>query len=243
LKKLEKVDSLIQFPKCHLAATHAEFDEMDFVEWRMLGSNLCRMSGASQWWIGDWLVAGAQRFVPAEPKEAPETSEQKQRRKEAHKRYSRAVEQTGYDLATLKDLVWVSRGIVSSRRRDGISWSHHREVLALESTKEQDKFLKLAAQHKWTRSQLRQAIRAERADKKSVDAYGAPTIDFAPSRWANQFTRWIAVQLKDKPLEDWPNARRMALRRELQPVVDVYNQLESRTTPGKESLKASATNR
>jgi len=215
-----------------------------FVEWRAIGDYLCRVSGASQWWIGDWLVAGAERFIPAEPEDkSKEGPEQKHQRKAAHKRYAHAVDATGYDLQTLKQKAWVSRNIISSRRRDDISWSHHVEVLALANELEQDKFLALASKDKWSRSKLRQAIRAYIADKSvNTKSNGAAVIDFTPGRWANQFTKWISVRVKDRPISEWSKAERIGLRRELRPIVDVYEELEP-ATPRKESLMAISPNR
>lgn len=239
-----KASSLVQFPKCQLAATHAAFEDVEFLEWRMIGDYLCRVSGSSQWWIGDWLVAGAQRFVPAEPEnKSGESIEQKQERKEAHKRYAHAVEATGYNVQTLRIFVYVARGIPSLRRRNDISWAHHREVLVLGSELEQDRFLAQAAKNKWAVPQLRQAIRAHMAGKPPApSSNGSTALDFVPGRWANQFTKWISVQVKDTPITKWSKARRLALRRELRPIVDVYEALEA-ATPGKESFKAHSTNR
>jgi hypothetical protein len=248
-KSLSNGHGLVEFAKCHLVETGASFDAgIDFKEWRWIGRFLCRVAGASQWWIGDWLVAGAQRFVPAGPGDGErEATELKEKRKAAHERYARAVELTGYDANTLKHFVCVARAFASWRRRHDISWGHHREVLALEDERTQDHYMAEAARNGWSVSQLRQAIRNELADGNGTGKEGGPTLDFAPARWANQFTRWIHVQVDPKaggtPIEEWDAKRREALRRELKPIVDVHQALERTMDPVKESISSAFRNR
>ena len=59
------------------------------------------------------------------------------------RRAAQALDSETYSFQTFKDAGWVAGAIETSRRRDVLSWSHHKEVAALEPD-EQDRFLDLA---------------------------------------------------------------------------------------------------
>jgi hypothetical protein len=102
----------------------------------------------AQWWIGDWAVAGEKLFGDGPGRQA-----------EAHKRYVRLMQETGYHLSTLKNFALVARAIPASRRHDALSWSHHYEVVTrVDGRKEQERFLKAAEKNEWSVAMLRQAI-------------------------------------------------------------------------------------
>lgn len=80
-------------------------------DWTAAGAMLGRIGRACQWWIGDWLNYGERRYGET---------------------YAQGIEATGYDYATLQNFSWVAARIEMSRRRDILSWSHHREIAALD---------------------------------------------------------------------------------------------------------------
>lgn len=47
------------------------------------------------------------------------------------RKYAAALERTGYDYGTLRDAKGVATSVELSRRRDNLTWAHHREVAAL----------------------------------------------------------------------------------------------------------------
>lgn len=102
------------------------------------------------WWIGDILLAGERAYG---------------------ERYAQLeVAMQGYTPETLKDLCWVAERIPPARRREKLSWSHHREVAALEPA-HQDRLLARAEKEGWTKSRLREA--AQKLKKSgSEDAEG-----------------------------------------------------------------------
>jgi len=216
-----------------LAAVKAEFDEgLSFEEWLDRGLVLCRVGEASMWWIGAWLNAGNRMFLP----QLKEGEERKLSQEElvAVSKYAKAMELTGYENQTLRRAAYVDRRVSVLRRRNDLSWSHHAEVAHLED-KDQGFFLKKAAAEKWTRSQLRQAIRKQLAvEREDGTADGA--MAFVLSKQVGDIVRWFGVQMQAQPIDDMPPARRTALRRELQPIVDVYNALAPAPTPRKESI-------
>ena len=88
------------------------------------------------WWIGDWLRYGNAKYG---------------------EKYSRALKLTGYDVQTLKNMVYVASRFEPSRRRDVLSWTHHAEVAAL-SDEDQEVWLNRAVAERLSVRSLREEI-------------------------------------------------------------------------------------
>jgi N6-adenosine-specific RNA methylase IME4 len=110
---------------------------LSFERWQALGRNLLLMQRAVMWWIGDWLNYGERAYG---------------------EKYSQAIEMTGYDYQTLRDAAWVSGSIELSRRRDNLSFSHHKEVASLTPAR-QNEWLAVAERDGLTQKGLRVALR------------------------------------------------------------------------------------
>jgi hypothetical protein len=111
---------------------------LGFDAWSAVGSRIARISNASCWWLGDWLVYGERTYG---------------------RRYTDAIEATGLDYQTLRNYAWIARRFEPSRRREGLSLQHHIEVAAL-PTADQDLWLDRCHRHGWSRNELRRQIRA-----------------------------------------------------------------------------------
>lgn len=72
--------------------------------------------------------------------------------------YTAWVQETGLSENTLATIKWVASKVESSRRREDVGWSHHREVAPLPPA-EQDALLERAANKGMTRWELRRAVR------------------------------------------------------------------------------------
>ncbi|NKQ25888.1 LmbU family transcriptional regulator [Streptomyces galbus] len=107
--------------------------------WERIGSGLRELTNSSAWWLGDWLVYGETTY--------------------GARRYREAVERTGLDYQTLRNYAWVARRFEHHRRRDSLSFAHHAEVTSLPPA-EQDHWLREADRLKWSRNELRRALRA-----------------------------------------------------------------------------------
>lgn len=105
--------------------------------WAAFGAALARAEGAVHWWIGDWLNYGEQKYG---------------------EKYAQALDGTGFAYQTLRADAYVASRIELLRRRNNLSWSHHREVAALEPA-EQDAMLDLAEKEGLTREGMRAAKR------------------------------------------------------------------------------------
>ncbi|WP_339134588.1 LmbU family transcriptional regulator [Streptomyces sp. f51] len=123
--------------------------------WERIGANLRELVNSSAWWLADWLLYGEATY--------------------GWRRYKEAIERTGLDYQTLRNYAWVARRFEHHRRRDSLSFAHHAEVTRL-SPPEQDYWLRRAEQQKWSRNELRRAVRAGLAAQRD-EAGIAPGAD------------------------------------------------------------------
>jgi hypothetical protein len=93
--------------------------ELSVTDWVRQGSWLGSLGRATGWWIGDWLRYGNAHYGD---------------------RYSSAGRVTGYDVQSLMNMAYVAGRFEPSRRRDGLSFSHHAELAGLPAD-EQDLWL------------------------------------------------------------------------------------------------------
>lgn len=138
---------LVALPRGELSATSwSPAVELDYDAWLEHGRAMARVHGASMWWLGDWWVYGVDRRYG----EAAEIAE------------AIGVD----DVQTLYTAGTVSRAFEFSRRRKNLSWSHHRELLALE-VGEQEEWLEAAekgdGEGRWSRQRLRDELRRRRS--------------------------------------------------------------------------------
>ncbi|MET9866599.1 LmbU family transcriptional regulator [Streptomyces sp. NPDC006386] len=112
--------------------------KQSFRTWEELGTELFSFADSSTWWIADWLVYGESVFQD---------------------RYEEAIKRTSLSYQTLRNYSWVARAFPLSRRRQGLSFSHHLEVVALEEP-EQDYWLRKAEELGWSRNKLRREVRS-----------------------------------------------------------------------------------
>ncbi|MEV6632793.1 LmbU family transcriptional regulator [Actinoplanes sp. NPDC051470] len=150
---------------------------IDYDEWETAGRRLSTLATSSAWCLGDWLIFGQDRY---------------------HDRYRRTVETAGLDYQTLRNYAWVARRFDLSRRRDTLSFQHHAEVAALPAA-EQDYWLARAAEHGWSRNQLRQHVRGHR-DQVTRNAPALPQLSVQD----DQLNRWRAAASEEEcSLESW----------------------------------------
>jgi N6-adenosine-specific RNA methylase IME4 len=109
-----------------------------YEDWEAAFNSLRKFGESIQWLLGDMLIIGQERYPDM---------------------YSQALDATDYEQNTLSAAVWVSSRVDNLRRRKLLSWSHHREVAAL-APPLQDQLLAKAEVGHWTRSELREAVRA-----------------------------------------------------------------------------------
>ena len=121
--------------------------DLDKREWVVVGKRLGGISRCNQWWLGDWVRYGAQKWG---------------------EKYTHAAKITGYDPRSLANMASVSAAFDLSRRRDDLTWSHHVAVAAL-SDEEQNLWLDRAAAEKLSVADLRTELRAVQKGIKAGD--------------------------------------------------------------------------
>lgn len=115
---------------------------MSIDAWWHIGEQISRISDASTWWLGDWIIYGQAKYPD---------------------RYKRAIDETGLDYQTLRNYAWIARKFAPSRRRAKLSLQHHIEVAFLPDD-EQDIWLDRAERFKWSKGTLRQYLRTAKLD-------------------------------------------------------------------------------
>jgi len=84
--------------------------ELAVADWVEQGRLLGAIGRASAWWIGDWIRYGSARYGD---------------------KYAPASRVTGYDVQSLMNMAYVASRFEVSRRRSGLSFSHHAELAGL----------------------------------------------------------------------------------------------------------------
>lgn len=124
-------------PKCTVSKSGLIFrDDMKFDEWVNLGGKLRFMQGSIMFWIGDWLNYGEHRYGET---------------------YSQAMDETSYSYQTLANAKWVSSRVPLSRRRENLSFEHHKEVADLEA-EDQDLLLTKAEKERLPTKKFRKLV-------------------------------------------------------------------------------------
>jgi hypothetical protein len=130
--------------------------DLQHSEWAAVGKRLGGLVRCGQWWIGDWVRYGSARWG---------------------ERYIVAARITGYDVDSLRNMVWISSRFEPSRRRTDLTWSHHASLATLEPD-EQDLWLDRAGAEKLSVADLRIELRsARRSDTGVSDDDNGPQIE------------------------------------------------------------------
>ena len=91
---------------------------------------------ACQWWIGDWLNAGEQRWGEM---------------------YSQAVDETELAEQTLTDYKWVASAIQFSLRNEKVSFGVHRQIASMPEA-DRPALIQRAADESWTVNDARKKL-------------------------------------------------------------------------------------
>jgi hypothetical protein len=153
---------------------------LTYEAWVNVGTRIARISNASAWWLGDWVVYGEESYGS---------------------RYRVALKATALDYQTLRNYAWVARTFEPFRRRDGVSFQHHAEVAALHEA-DQDLWLERAERLRWSRNELRRRLRAAEAPAIETGDEHATTLHVRVTSDREQTWRQ-AAEVVDQELSDW----------------------------------------
>jgi hypothetical protein len=113
--------------------------DLDFNEWKDLGTKLVTMRSGNQWALGDWWAYGEHKYGDRK----------------------KAVEEAGirlhYKFNSLMNLATISRKFPPSSRNEVLKFTHHKIVAAL-PVEDRTKWLARAASMHWSVEKLQKAI-------------------------------------------------------------------------------------
>jgi hypothetical protein len=196
----------------------AVHQDLSFEEWSALAPRLNEASRCVAFLIGDWLIYGEARF---------NNGTSKLSRRVRSEDYERAVAATGLDRSTLQNYAYVARKVPSATRLEALSWEHHKAVAKLKGS-DQLRWLRIVAEAGGAVSsrRLRKSITAGRllslAELK-LDPADRGIPNHIPH--INHLRAWWEDMKKARWLERATKAQRATLKRDLMPVIDIFEQL------------------
>jgi len=192
--------------------------DLSFDEWAALAPRLNEASRCVAFLIGDWLIYGETRFA----KEGGKPS-----RRVCGEDYERAISATGLDLSTLQSYAHVARKVQLATRHEALSWEHHKAVAKLKE-RDQVRWLRIAAEAGGAVSsrRLRKSINAGRLLSVAETKFD-PADRGIPNHipHINRLCAWWADMKKARWLERASEAQRARLKRDLMPVIKIFEQL------------------
>lgn len=194
---MNKVINALTLPNIgHVSNTGLELpDTLTSKQWQEAGLQIARMRGVTQWWIGDWWAFAEHKYGD---RKALVTSD----------------EWDGPAYQTCADAAWVCQKFETSRRREVLSFRHHKEVAAL-PTEWQDELLdecletgltvaKLILRVKEVRAFLSQGWTPDQLERKEWAEAGEPVVA--------SFRNGDDGLPRDRALLDWADANNRLVR-------------------------------
>lgn len=208
-------------PKVTITRTGLCIDsELSFQEWSELAESIGSAARSIGFIVGDWLVYGQSLFgTEGFPEKRVDPAS-----------YELAVAATGLDLSTLQNYAYVSRSIPYSRRTEHLSWEHHR-LLAKLPDADQERWIDtcVAEGRAGRRVSTRRLRKSLNLGRVATDADMEPEpadkgIDnHIP--FVNRLVGWWRRMQQDRFLDNASPEEREALKRDLEPVISIYDQL------------------
>jgi hypothetical protein len=191
---------------------------LTFAEWASLAPKLNEASRCIGFLIGDWLVYGEKQFTSPSMKSKARVSARD---------YATAVEATGLDRTTLATYAHVARRVPQAMRHEGLSWEHHKVVAKLEEG-QQARWLKVAADsgERISTRRLRKSILAGRLlkiEELKLDPADRGIPNHIPQ--VNRLCAWWSHLQQGRWLEKASPRQRAQLKRDLLPIVQIYQAL------------------
>lgn len=223
--KLTSPDQQIRITRTGLEITA----DLTFEEWKAMAPRFGAAMASAAFAIGDWLVYGEDTFrgqmrLPGFKDEDHSSG------RIASDVYDAALASTGLDRSTLATYAYVSRNVPRSLRNEQLSWEHHKAVARLNET-DQERWLQVAVAHQddsgpVSTRRLRKSIIVGRllsAEELHPDPTDRGLTNHIP--FVNRLVAWWS-QMRDKHwLDHATRDQRAALKRDLHPVIEIYNQL------------------
>jgi hypothetical protein len=194
--------------------------ELSFEEWSELATSIGQAARSIGFIIGDWLVYGQSLFG---------TEGFAEKRVDAAS-YQLAINATGLDLSTLQNYAYVSRNIPFSLRTERLSWEHHRLVAKLPEVEQQEWIDACLAEEdagqRMSTRRLRKSLNLGRiATQKDLEPDDSDKGIENHIPFVNRLVVWWKRMQSDRFLAEASDEQRAAIKRDLEPVITIYNQL------------------
>ena len=200
-------------------------EELTFDEWSALAPHLGDAARSMAFVVGDWLAYG-DRFAGQRPLPGFEDMPSRV----PHGGYDKALAATKLDFRTLVNFAYVARYVKSSCRHELLSFEHHRAVAKLDESKQKEWLAIAAAQdedgQRMSVRRLRRSVEAGRVipvEDMRPDPADAGIINHMP--FVNRLSAWWGRMRASGWLKTATKEQRAALKRDLQPIVEIHNQL------------------
>lgn len=205
-------------------------DHLSFEEWSALAPLLNEAARGVAFVIGDWLAYGHERFAPSASGKGASAQAAGSASRVRPEDYEEAIRLTGLDRSTLHTYTHVSRKVPPASRSKDLSWEHHKVVAKLPPV-DQQAWLRAAAENAEdgrpvSTRRLRRSISAGRL--LAPDEVDLPESDRGIENhipFVNRLVAWWS-RMRDKGWQE--NAtpeQRAAVKRDLEPIVAIYNEL------------------
>jgi hypothetical protein len=195
-------------------------DKLSVEEWQELATSIGEAASSIAFIVGDWLVYGQSLFgTQGDPD-----------RKVDHPSYQLALKATGLDLSTLQNYAYVSRNVPYSLRRERLSWEHHRLMAKLPDGDKQDWIEACVAEEdagrRMSTRRLRKSLNLGRiATEKDLEPDESDKGIDNHIPFVNRLSVWWKRMKANRFLDTATDEQREALKRDLEPIVTIYNQL------------------
>ena len=213
-------------PKARVSTLGLEIaDDLTFDEWNEFAPHLGDAALALGFAIGDWLIFG-ERFAQQRPLPGFENMPAKV----PHERYQAALLATRLDIATLQNFAYVARHVPRSVRHELLSFEHHRAVARLDEAVQRQWLATTVTENDAGRRmsvrRLRRSIEAGRVltiAELQTDPADGGSLNHIP--FVNRLVGWWSRMREAGWLKTATREQRAALKRDLQPIIDIHNQL------------------
>jgi hypothetical protein len=208
-------------PKVTVSRTGLQISgRLSVEEWQELANGIGEAARSIAFIVGDWLVYGQNLFgTDGDPD-----------RRVDHPSYQLALHATGLDLSTLQSYAYVSRKVPYSLRSERLSWEHHRLLAKLPEGDQRDWIDACVAEEdagrRMSTRRLRKSLNLGRIatdQDMEPDAADKGVENHIP--FVNRLSVWWRRMQSGRFLETATPEQRQALKRDLEPVVSIYNQL------------------
>ena len=193
---------------------------MSFQEWTDLAGHLGTAARSIGFVIGDWLVYGQGLFgCDGHPDKRVDSAS-----------YQLALEATGLDLSTHQNSAYVSRSVPYSWRNERLSWEHHRVLAKLPQAEQKDWIDACRAEQDAGRRistrRLRKSLSLGRiATDRDLEPDDSDKGIDNHIPFVNRLSVWWKRMRENHFLDRATAEQREALKRDLKPLVEIYEQL------------------